>query len=46
MPAHDKCCKKILAYHALHSDFALFPEGGVIQELNFPLLVKSATEDA
>ena len=51
MLAHDKVlCKKILTYHRIAiPDFALFPRGKKVvrpKNLDFPLLVKSATEDA
>ncbi|HUY88874.1 MAG TPA: ATP-grasp domain-containing protein [Pirellulales bacterium] len=51
MLAHDKAlCKKILSYHRVSApDFAVFPKGKKIKRskrLKFPLLVKSATEEA
>ena len=51
MLSHDKVlCKKILTYHRIAVPaFALFPRGKKVvrpKNLNFPLLVKSATEDA
>jgi D-alanine-D-alanine ligase len=51
MLAHDKVlCKKILTYHRIEvPEFALFPRGRKVRRpknLKFPLLVKSATEDA
>jgi D-alanine-D-alanine ligase len=51
MLAHDKAlCKKILSYHRIAvPDFAVFPKGKVVRRskrLKFPLLVKSATEEA
>ena len=51
MLAHDKAlCKKILSYHRIAApDFAVFPKGKVVRRpkrLKFPLLVKSATEEA
>jgi D-alanine-D-alanine ligase len=51
MLSHDKVlCKKILTYHRIAvPDFALFPRGRKVRRpknLDFPLLVKSATEDA
>jgi D-alanine-D-alanine ligase len=51
MLAHDKVlCKKILSYHRIAvPDFALFARGRAVRRpkwLDFPLLVKSATEEA
>lgn len=51
MIAHDKALsKKILSYHRIAvPDFAVFPRRKVVRRprrLQFPLLVKSATEDA
>jgi D-alanine-D-alanine ligase len=51
MLAHDKALsKKILSYHRISvPDFAVYPIGRVVkraQRLKFPLLVKSATEEA
>jgi D-alanine-D-alanine ligase len=51
MLAHDKALsKKILSYHRIAvPDFAVYPLGRVVrraQRLEFPLLVKSATEEA
>ena len=51
MLAHDKAlCKKILSYHRVSApDFAVFPKGKAVKRskrLKFPLLVKSATEEA
>lgn len=49
--AHDKALtKKILSYHRIAvPDFAVFPRGRAVRrpkELDFPLLVKSATDEA
>ncbi len=49
--ARDKAlCKKILSYHRIAvPDFAVFPKGKVVRRskrLHFPLLVKTATEEA
>ena len=51
MLAHDKALsKKILSYHRISvPDFTVYPLGRVVkraQRLKFPLLVKSATEEA
>lgn len=51
MLAHDKALsKKILSYHRVAvPDFAVFPRGKPVKRsrrLSFPLLVKSATEEA
>lgn len=51
MLAHDKpLCKKILSYHRVSTPrFAVFPPGKTVRRpgwLDFPLLVKSAVEDA
>ncbi|MBX3413447.1 MAG: D-alanine--D-alanine ligase [Pirellulales bacterium] len=51
MLAHDKALsKKILTYHRIAvPDFAVFPKGKAVRRprgLEFPLLVKSSTEDA
>lgn len=51
MLAHDKpLCKKILSYHRVSTPrFAVFPLGKTVRRpsrLGFPLLVKSAVEDA
>ncbi|HVX14400.1 MAG TPA: D-alanine--D-alanine ligase [Pirellulales bacterium] len=51
MLSHDKALsKKILTYHRVSvPDFAVYPLGRVVrrsQRLKFPLLVKSATEEA
>lgn len=51
MLAHDKpLCKKILSYHRVSTpQFAVFPVGKTVRRpnwLDFPLLVKSAVEDA
>lgn len=51
MLSHDKALsKKILTYHRIAvPDFAVFPKGKAVRRprgLEFPLLVKSSTEDA